>query len=244
MATPELSAKEAINAAVRYGYDSVSLRMHEICGELKINSTKEDLHEIRHLFSDNGIIQGALMCYNQMQQSNKETYSHNFEYTLRALEVAAKIGAYSIRLFGDGEHMDAFSEAIHDAMENSGSKIKVLLQNHKGNADCEQIISFSEKVNNTGLIFSPDHIEENRAYDMCEKSIPFMKEVYASNIIGTGDNIKHVPLSQGKYDWIRLYKIISEGGFDGILSIKWERIWHRELADYNYILPLEKKVFG
>ena len=243
MATPELSAEEAINAALRYGYDAVSLRMHEICGEVMLNSSNEELHKIRNLFSDSGIIQGALMCYNDMQPSSEECSRYTFEYALKAMENAAEAGAKSIRLFGDGIHLDAFCDAISKAIEKSQTGINVFIQNHPGNADYSEIVNSICKINNTGLIFSPEYINEKEVYGVCKEVIPFIKEVYATNKITTDGIVKHVSLSEGDYDWRKLYKILANEGFDDILYIKWERVWHRALAPYSVILPKEKQFF-
>lgn len=243
MATPELSAKEAVNAAQRYGYDAVSLRMHEICGEVALNSSKEELHNIRNLFLDSGIIQGALMCYNDMQKSNDECYRYTLDYALRAMENAAEAGANSIRMFGDAVYIDAFCNAISEAMEKSQTGVSIFIQNHPGNANHSQIMNSICKIDGTGLIFSPEYISEKEVYDVCEKAIPFIKEVYATNKISKNGTETHVPLSCGEYDWKKLYKILTDEGFNDVLYIKWERVWHRELAPYSEILPMERKFF-
>ena len=63
MGTPELNGKEAILLAKKLGFDGVDLRVSDVKGELTINSTDSEIHELNKVFVGEGIKPAGLLCY-------------------------------------------------------------------------------------------------------------------------------------------------------------------------------------
>lgn len=244
MATPELDAYGAIAAAQEYGYDFVCLRVHEAAGELRLDSPAAELAGIRRAFLESGVGAGCVFGYNQQYDNMQKAYTQTVEYALRLMDIAADIGARSVRLFADQYFPEAFAEAVARALERT--ELSVLIQNHAPRGEAAYNLKVLEQIASprVGLAFSPDHCRLDTVYAECETVKPYIRELYVTNKkTGADGSTQYVHIEEGDYDWDRICGIVQPEEHNIPVVIKWERIWHRELEDYRHALPRAKKWF-
>ena len=95
MATPGLSLDEIINAAKKYKFDCVDLRVRDD-GEVPADLTDEQARDIKLKLNSAGIKLLSLFCYNDTVKSGKENMEKSI---LKHLEIAEKLDAISVRIF-------------------------------------------------------------------------------------------------------------------------------------------------
>lgn len=244
MATPELDAYDAIAAAEEYGYRFVCLRVHEIAGELQLNTAHTELANIRRAFIGAGIGAGCLFGYNPTRTAAQKTYADTLEYTLRLMELAEEIGAQSVRIFADENFPGAFAEAVARALEQT--EIAVVLQNHVPRGETAYAIEILKQIASprAGLAFAPDHCRLDTVYTQCQTVKPYMQELFVTNKRTEPDEkIHYVHIDEGNYDWDRICRCLEPEQRRIPVVLKWERVWHRELEDYRVALPRARKWF-
>lgn len=247
MTTPELSGVESIKVAKKYGYGSVALRLSENRGNLDLSSENNKIKEIKDAYKSEGIIPGALLCYNPHIKVADEIESKTVPYLVKAMEIAANIGCKNIRVFVDGNLIEQYAESFLAALDKSKAGVGIVIQNHKNWSDHNDIVKLIEYAKSSliGLLYSPDHIADNNLVVSETKKVKsYTKEIYAIDKISYDDGQgEHKLFGQGQMDWESLYKELDINNFDGIVSVKWEKIWHPELADYSVVLPFCKDWF-
>lgn len=245
MATPELDAFGAIAAAQEYGYRFVCLRVHEIAGELQLDSAPAELAAIRRAFSYTGVGAGCLFGYNPMRTEARRAYNDTLDYTLRSMELAAGIGAKAVRLFADSRFPEVFAQAVARALEQT--EISVLIQNHVPHGETAYGTGILRQIASprAGMAFAPDHCGPDTVYEECETVKPYMREIFVTNKqTGPDGRTRYVHLDEQGYDWERICKSIKPEQSGLPVVLKWERVWHRELEDYRTVLPRAKKWFA
>ncbi|MCK9478888.1 MAG: sugar phosphate isomerase/epimerase [Firmicutes bacterium] len=248
MATPELTGVEAIRVATKYHYESVSIRLYNSNGEVKSHSTPAHVLQIRDAYISENIIPGALMCYNPRLTADDKSKEALRDYMRFSLEMASLIGAKNIRLFGDVYSPLNFAEIAANSIQEFDNKIGIIIQNHKGWADDSGVLEIISHANSPhiGLLFSPDHCKPHEVIAVCKQVKPFIKEVYVANKLpqkAGEDKAKHALIDQGVFDWNAIYNELNLSHFDGIVSVKWEKVHNPELADYSVVLPYAKNWF-
>lgn len=252
MGTPDWEAKEIIQAAARYGYNGVDLRVSEKKGELQIDSSDAEICEIRKIFSDENIQLAGLLCYNKVGNSDAGSWNEMKESLVRHMELGCKAGSPSIRMFGGNPHKDVpteefierSAETISAALSEFKENINIVLQNHGGSYTALEGVRLIRKVANPrfGLVFSPDHCMM-MGEDMAEvyRQVPAVsKQLYLSDAVPaeSGDR-KFVGILPGKgiVPFKAAYEAIGGKNFPGFVSFKWEKIWQAQLEEPEVALP-------
>ena len=95
MATPGLSIDEIIDAARKYRFDFVDLRVSDD-GEITADLTDEQAESIKSKFNSSGIKILSLLCYNDTIKSGIESMEKSI---LKHLEIAEKLDVVGVRIF-------------------------------------------------------------------------------------------------------------------------------------------------
>lgn len=252
MATPDWDVRTAIQAAAKYGYDGIDLRVSDHKGELTIESSEAEICEVRNILDSENIQLAGLLCYNKVGDSEEDSWLEMKESLIRHMELARKVGSPAIRMFGGNPHKDVpaaefirrSAESIAAALDGFPENIDIVLQNHGGSYTALEGVELINEVNNPrfGLVFSPDHcMMMGEDMDEVYRQVPEVsKQLYLSDVIPSEEEGRdYVGILPGKgiVPFKKAYEAIGGKDFTGFVSFKWEKIWQDQLEEPEVALP-------
>ena len=251
MGTPEMTGVEAIQAARKYGFDAVDLRVSDHKGEITADTPKEDLRLLRGCLLSEGIELAGLLCYNVVGTEETSSWQAMTASLKLHMEIGLKMGSPAIRMFGGNPHKEVpfntflqkSADSIRIALEAFDREpIEIVLQNHGGSYNAIEGVQLINAVgrDDFGLTFSPDHCVM-MGEDMQEvyKQVPSVtKQLYASDVIMKPEGgYQGILPGQGDVPLKEAYQAIGGDDFKGYVSFKWEKIWQDHLEEPEIALP-------
>lgn len=233
MATPGLPVDSVIRLAREYGFDTVDLRVRDD-GEIRENISYEEAESIKSKFNDIKLY--TLFCYNETVKSGKDKMEASVQ---RYIEIAEMVNAENIRIFSgnieSGEELDMLCEVIESVLEKYKGKVNIFLQNHASNGlTCEQGIEVIKRVNDERLkfIFSPDEcFKRGEEYlHLIPEITKITKQMFIADIT---ESKKYCLIGDGIIPFKQIIGEMKACGFDGNLTLKWEKCWCEYLPSYQ-----------
>lgn len=245
---PNWDLDTIIAKAVEYGYDGVDFRGY--LNELDIYKTPEFstyIEDTRQKFQDASL---KIPCFSSSVRlftiSEQDLENH-----LNELEQYAKLCRYFntpyIRVFGGGIGEVDRTTAINIAIKNLQKMLKIakdynvelLIETHDDWTESKSIAAIINKVRSDHLsvlwdVHHPYRTVQEDPVDTLEKLAPWIhythwKDSYIKEdtergyqlcLMGEGD----VPLQQ-------IYHLLSEKGYNGYLTLEWEKKWCPEIEE-------------
>lgn len=234
MATPELNIEEAIAVAKEYGFRGIDFRMeHRGQGEISNEISAEVAQTILDRLGTLEI--SSLLCYNKMlRDGNDEMISS----ILECIHAAVLLKVPMIRLFvgrrGDDEDTKTLIEVFKEVLRRDNSDVVLMVQNHKNiGVTLSQAMEICRAVDDPRMriVFSPEHaIREGQEYEsILAEMTPYIAQLYIADIDRDGWPML---TDDGIVDFDFILKTLQSNGFDGYVTLKWEKCWKPELADY------------
>ncbi len=256
MGTPDWDAKEAIRAAIRYGYQGIDLRISDFKGELRLSSSNREISQIREMLSAENIQLAGLLCYNEVGGRDKESWEKMKISILKHLEIALKLNSPSIRIFGGNPHKDMpfseyvkhFADTINSILESVEDDIYILIQNHRGSFTATEAVNLINQTNNPRfrLVFSPDHslMMGEHLPDVYKLIKPLTYQLYIADVkpadtTQTNKERDYIAILPGRgiVPIRETYDAMGGKSFTGFVSFKWEKIWQEYLEGPEIALP-------
>ena len=235
MATPGLSLDEIIDAAKKYKFDCVDLRVRND-GEIPADLTDKQADDVKSKLDKAGIKLLSLFCYNDTIKSGKENMEKSI---LKHIEIAEKIDAVGVRIFsGKIETDEEFEDlciVLENVLEKYKGNINIFMQNHSSNGlSCKQGINLCDRVKDSRLsfIFSPDEcFKTSEEYmDILPEIAKITKQMYIADIT---KEKKYCLIGDGVIKFKEIIGQMKDNGFDGYLTLKWEKCWCDYLPFYE-----------
>jgi len=233
MGTPGLSLEEIVAITKEYGFDSVEIRVRDD-GEIKPDITDEEAKKVKEILS--AVPDYGLFCYNTTLHEGAEEMEKSL---LDNLEIAEKTGAKRIRVFpGKYEtekEIDELIRVLKIVSSKYSGKVQINLQNHAGNGlSCEQGIKVINELNDDlySFIFSPDEcIKRDIEY------MPYLSDIAKISrqmfIADISEDKKYTLIGEGCIPFKEVIEEMKRSGFDGYLTLKWEKCWCDYLPSYK-----------
>lgn len=234
MATPELSPWGQSQAAERFGFDAVDLRMiRDRTGEIPPDATAAQLEQIR---TAAGPI-SSILCYNRRISAGADAMTDSL---LTHMAIARALSAPYIRIFTGA--LDCAAEVqvravLEQALDRGPGDVGILIQNHRGSsATVAQAIRLCEALSTErlGLALSPDHALYMGEELPINAALPHTRQLY---IVGNEPENRGEPTPILRPGFERLLHALKARAFDGFVTFKWERCWNPALADYRTVFP-------
>lgn len=246
---PELSIKEILNTANRFGYDGIELRLdagHKHGVEVDIEKAKRET--VKAETAASGI---EICCLaTSLRFANPETAGKMIEDSFPRIELASALDCSRIRIFGGnipeaisrekaiGTAVDALSEVAPFA-EKKG--VKLCFETHDDWCAPEDTVAVLKKVDNPALMANWDIMHpvrvENRSIDEAFEVLkPWIYHVHAHDGVSSEEGIQYVPMGTGIVDHKRALERLQEIDYEGFVSGEWinwepwEKHLPRELA--------------
>jgi sugar phosphate isomerase/epimerase len=213
---------DVVKSAVNNGVDGLDLTVYWFP-----NTSDSFLVPLRGLAYRNGVEIYSISVRTNMCQPTKELRDKELADVRKWVDVAAKLGAGHIRVFGGtvpkGRTEDEAAEWVVDVLsrgaEYAGKSGVILgLENHGGiTAKADRIVQIVKKVNSPWAAVNLDTGNFDRdAYQQIAQILPYTANVQFKTEIRVEDG-KRV-----ESDWDRLTKMLATGGYRGYMALEYE----------------------
>jgi sugar phosphate isomerase/epimerase len=246
LACPDWSLSEVLRAATAYGYDGVELRV--ISGQLDLWNLPEfkspSLANTRSIIQDYGLVvasMGSSACFHSPDIRERE---RNLDSALRMADIAAGLGAPSIRVFGDhippGCDRKQTAAWIADALTRLAEKLKpsgiqVWLETHGDFATAADVCEIFAQLNcaQIGIIWDPANAfdQNGEAPHIPPQVSSHIRHVHLKDLTrNVQGSTSYTLTGEGEFPFATMFASLAAIGFDGFVSFEWEKHWHPELA--------------
>lgn len=253
LACPDWDLCEVLRAATTYGYDGVELRV--ISRELDLWNLFEfklsSLATTRAVIQDHGLViasMGSSACFHSPDIQERE---RNLDSALRMAEIAAALGAPSIRVFGDhiqpGCDRKQTAGWIADSIARLAEKLKpsgvqVWLETHGDFASAADVCEIFAQLDcaQAGIIWDPANaFERNGEVPLILAQMSsHIRHVHLKDLTRDAHGSTSYALTgEGEFSFNTMFAALAAIGFDGFASFEWEKLWHPELAAPEIALP-------
>jgi sugar phosphate isomerase/epimerase len=251
LACPDWTLKQAVELAVRNGYDGLELRFLEGEDSLwKLSAFQgRELQRSRGLIADSGLAIACLDTSCRFDSPEALERKRWIDEGVRMAELAAQLGAPAIRVFGDRiqpganreQTVTLISDSLNMLVENlRGSELEVWLETHgdfASAADVEAVLSACPVVQ---IIWDPACAIIERGERPLESGLALQRWIRHAHIkdlsnengswtpVLTGDGT--IPLSE-------IRTVFETIGYTGYLSFEWEKKWHPSIEAAEIAVP-------
>jgi glucosamine-6-phosphate deaminase len=253
---PSWSLSRVLDTASRRGYDGIELRFLEGDDALwaRPELAGDGLRETRARLADAGL---AVPCvdtrsfFHSPEPAARRTAAEEAE---RTAEVAARLGAAGIRVFGDRvqDGADVASTrawiveslaALRDRLRGGG--VEVWLETHGDFATGPATRSLLEEAGSEGLgaVWDPANAFSEFGEEPAAGAAalgPFLRHVHLKDVRRPKDGkVPWPPVLPGRGDFpaARTLSWLRGAAYDGWVSFEWEKRWHSEIEEPEVALP-------
>lgn len=234
MATPGLDIPAQVLVAKKYGFQGIDFRVGEPgMGEIPEDLYAERAKQIKEMLG--GLELPGLLCYNKNIHAGKEEMTASL---LWCIHIAKLLDCHMIRVFSGKieteEQHELLVQVLKDVLKQDYSPVKLGLQVHKNNGiSVRQGLTVCQALNHprVGLILSPD--QSYLAQEDWESLIPDVAkcthQIYVADLDEHGD---FCLIGQGIIDYAGILNELKQHGFEGYVTLKWEKCWIPQLPDH------------
>ena len=253
LACPEWSLDEVLDAAVNYGFDGVELRV--ISRELdlwklpdfQLNSLAAARKRVENLGLRVASVDSSA-CFHSPDAQERQ---RNVDSVLRMAEIAAGLGAPSVRVFPDriqsccdrAQTAGWIVESLKDvAQKLQPSGVQAWLETHGDFATGNAVSEILQRVNRNdlGIIWDPANAfcQNGEAPFLSQEMEAHLRHVHVKDLkLSAAGTANYVLTGEGEFPLDAMLAVLERVRYQGFLSFEWEKQWHPELAPPEVALP-------
>jgi len=243
VACPEWTIEQVAANAKEYGYDAVEIRTLGSGGShIASDPALTDPEKIRAALDAAGV-KALCMSTSQVLHDKDETKAHQAVWQIREqLKVADAMGCQFIRVFGNevlpGENRKAAIQRIGEragvlAQDAGELGIQILFENAGSFAVAKDWWTMFNNVEHPMLGVCWNVANAAAAGESPALSVPMLNHRIAmakvkDTVVGEGSG--YVQLGEGTVEVQHFIKRLLGIGYDGYVSVEWDRLWRQEMA--------------
>ena len=249
LACPDWGLDRILEAAGRLGYDGVELRFIE--GDDALWARPElsggGLAATARRLRDAGLAVSCVDTRSFFHDPDPAARARAREEAERSIDLASRLGAPGIRVFGDrvqpGADLDSTRRWIADALEALADKarptgVEVWIESHGDFAPSRPLVSLLDLVraDSVGVVWDPANAFAETGEDPNEgwRTLgPRVRHVHLKDQRGE----RPVLPGGGDFPAARVLSLLSGAGYPGWVSFEWEKKWHPEIEPPEVALP-------
>lgn len=160
-----------------------------------------------------------------------------------AVELAVEWEAPTVRVFGgDGHDLDDIARRLEPALARiADSGVTVALETHDAFSSAARVADLMRRVDNPSFAAVWDVHHTYRVGEAPEDAVRTLGSridlVHVKDARRAGDDWQLVPLGEGELPVRESLAALAAVGYDGWLTVEWEKRWHPELAEPGVALP-------
>lgn len=251
LACPDWSLEQAIDAARRYGYEGIELRLLD--GNLVGPDLDQAARErVRRVSAESGLPIVCLDTSVRIAQPDPAVRDQQIRDGRAMLEIAAGWNAPVIRVFGGPPEGTSIDDAVLAAAEclaplaERGRElgVAVALETHDAFAGSVAVRRVLDAVPGPGAGALWDILHPFRVGETAEQALDQMLDRLLHVHIKDGrrpadgnPNWDLTLLGEGDVPTQQILAAMQQAGYDGWLAVEWEKKWHPEIADPDIALP-------
>jgi len=250
---PNWELDQIAATAQRLGYDGVELRA--VGGSLNLLDRPEfrrgKVKAARALFAERNLEICCVDTSCAFHSQSRAERSAQVELALKHGELAAELGAPSIRVFPDriqtgatrDETRDYISESLGQVAERLPREVCVALETHGDFARTEATVEIVTLVNHPQVKLIWDVANSVAAGDSIARAgqtvQPFLSHIHLRDARPVADSEHWLPVlaGAGEVSFAETLAVIEELNYDGYVSFEWEKYWHPEIEEPEVALP-------
>lgn len=185
-----------------------------------------------------------------------ETYEENIVEGKEYIELAYRLGVPYIRVFGNkilnmAQKEDSINKVIQgitDLCQYAEDKgVSCLLETHGDFVNLKTLVPVIKGITckNFGIIWDVAHTFEvygGEVTEFLEIMSPYIKHVHIKDLKKTETGYDLCMIGEGDIHLSRIVTDLKAMGYDGYLSLEWEKKWVPELEDPEFVIPLYAKI--
>lgn len=231
---PQSSLAELVELALRYGYAGLEPRVGAGHGHgLELTASRVQRRELCRQIRDAGL---ELVCLaTSGRYSDPATATDEVETTLRALDLAADVGAARVKVFcgplPPGVGRDAATASVVGSLraladEAQAQGVKLCVETHDDWSNPEVMAGVLRAVDHPAVaaIWDIMHTlrEGGAAPDEAVRALrPWLDHVHVHDGLLRRDRLEFRPIGEGEVDHRRPLDLLREVGYAGFLSGEW-----------------------
>lgn len=253
LACPDWSLDQVLDAAVNYGFDGVELRV--ISRELDLWKLPEfqsrSLALTRKRIESIGLRVTSVdsgACFHSPDANERQ---RNVDCALRMADIAAGLGAPSVRVFPDrvesgydrartaGWIVDSLVD-VAQKFESSG--VQVWLETHGDFTTSQAVSEILQRVNrnDVGIIWDPANAfsQNGETPFLSPEMEAHLRHVHVKDLnLNEAGTANYVLTGEGEFPFDVMFAALEAVRYKGFLSFEWEKQWHPELTEPEVALP-------
>jgi len=253
---PGWSLSEILANCRQYGYDGIELR--GIGSHLDLTNsphfaTHASTLDTRKQFDNAGLAISAIDCSATL--ASLKGIEKSRAEARAAIDLANALGAPFIRVFGgdvtDGERREAATDRLVEELIQLGNyasykNVAVLLENHDAYVTGVQVAEALGRVQHPSVGALWDTHNSFMAGEPASASIsalwPFLRLVHVKDSARDAAVGAYCLLGEGDTPIREAISELSDRGYDGYISVEWEKRWHPNLVEPEVVFPQYAKV--
>lgn len=251
---PNWDLNQVLRNAKEYGFDGIEIR--GLKDQLDVSKLPEFTNRSRETREKFGEADIELICFSssiRMAEPDQSQRFRHLEELKRYTEICFNFGAPFIRIFG-GEIGDlSWEQAIDQAAATLDQTIrllndldtKIIIETHDDWMAAGHFKALMEQVNSekVGILWDVNHpylFIGEAPEETWEKIGNWIYHTHWKDskiAIDTVMGFEPCLMGEGDLPHEQIYGVLKKGGFDGYLSLEWEKRWHPELPDPEIAFP-------
>lgn len=236
---PGVGLDGAIEVATKHGCQGLELRLHPDTG-VHVGLSAEERADVRRRVEAANLEISALAGYVRVCEPGDD--AEKIEALTQELRLAGDLGAPGVRVFprGDDPAVGARRlKAVAGTARELG--VRVLVETHDLMATGQAVAGLLEAAgepDTTGALWDllhPWRHDESPARTL-EALAPYLAYVQVKDAVSAHDTTP-VPMGSGSVPLDECGELLRAAGYDGWVSLEWERTWYPHVAPVGEILP-------
>ena len=251
---PGWTIEQAGEAARRYGYEGVEIRLLD--GEIiPADLDAAGRARVRRALSGLGIPSVGTSC--RFTSPDDAERARNRADAERYLSLAAELGAETIRVFGgnivEGDTLEAglgriaeSLNALAPAAERAG--VRIVLETHDAMSAGRTVADVLARVPSgwVGALWDSHH--PYRMGETAEQTYRLLEgrilSTHVKDARRDGERWQLLPMGEGEVPVKEMLAALDRHGWSGWVTVEWEKKWHPELAEPEVALPQHVEVLS
>jgi len=253
LACPDWSLETILTKLSEYGYDGVDFR--GVGAEMKLwtlEAFSTDAESTARQIADAGLDVTGLSSGAVLFHPDPAVIEAGIEEVRQYASLCRMFAAPMIRVFGGGRHGAGWDAAIPTAADTlrrmagiAGEDVIIAVETHDDFVDTARLAEVFRQVDapNVGVLWDLHHpyrmVGESprQSYDNigARTVATHLKD---SRLTGKDEHDhEYVLAGEGDVPLAEMVDLLKAGGYDGCITLEWEKKWHPELAEPDVALP-------
>jgi sugar phosphate isomerase/epimerase len=245
---PAWDLEQIVSTATTSGYDGVEWRGYQEEMELPRAAifAGRARQETRRRFADAGLAFACMSSSVRLANASPEARQREREAFAAYAELAAGLGSPMVRVFGGNLPTGVTREAALPSMAAFLRELGEVAAAHGVTLVLETHDAFSTGAHVAELLRQADHPAVGALWDLHhpyregeapETTMQLLASSLRHTHVKDSQDGRYTLMGEGDVPLARMIGLLRENGYDGWVSVEWEKRWHPEIADPEVVMP-------